>query len=179
MSLSQNSLIFNSTDNNLSFSFLYYLFSFWPCTLVISCLLASAVLTVVRVYLAKKDFEGFLFLPLYITCRQSAQVVWHPQLWRCFSCVCFSPLVLTSVLRRKGGVHVYWLRLTGQCRDRIRRFFLWAPDVVLETKYRMAAIDAQKMMWSRNHRSEGGGGWSEKSSSQLSSFRQNMYERQF
>ena len=75
MSLSQNSLIFNSTDNNLSFSFLYYLFSFWPCTLVISCLLASAVLTVVRVYQAKEDFEGFLFLPLYITCRQSAQVV--------------------------------------------------------------------------------------------------------
>ena len=38
-------------------------------------MLASAVLTVVRVYLAKEDFEGFLFLPLYITCRQSAQVV--------------------------------------------------------------------------------------------------------
>ena len=84
--------------------------------------------------------------------------VWPPQLWRCFSCVCFSPLVLTSVLRRKGGVHVHWLRLTGQCRDRIQRFFLCAPDVVLKTKYRMAAIDAQKMMWITNHLSERGCG---------------------
>ena len=84
--------------------------------------------------------------------------VWLPQLWRCFSCVCFSPLVLTSVLRRKGGVHVHWLRLTGQCRDRIQRFFLCAPDVVLKTKYRMAAIDAQKMMWITNHLSESGWG---------------------
>ena len=83
---------------------------------------------------------------------------WPPQLWRCFSCVCFSPLVLTSVLRRKGGVHVHWLRLTGQCRDRIQCFFLCAPDVVLKTKYRMAAIDAQKMMWITNHLSERGWG---------------------
>ena len=44
VSLSQNSLIFNSTDNNLSFTFLYSLFFFLTSTIVKTlqlCLLFS------------------------------------------------------------------------------------------------------------------------------------------
>ena len=111
VSLSQNSLIFYSTDNNLSFTFLYSLFFFLTSTIVKTLSAVSA-------------FLHWCWLP----CKEGKEAY---------------------------NVHVHRLRLTGQSRDRIRRFFfLWALNVVLKNNYRRNRKWCESLMigWK--------GGWS-------------------